>query len=339
LAGTDDQIAMLLATVNDLGLSLADVQDYASRGAGPINELIKAASTDVSGRGVLLNVEEAADKFGVSTDALNNFLTEVIRLREENKNNLSVQRQLNRATGEGGSENRKYAVFLGQVEAATSNVITVTDEMRDAIDKDKAAIQRVNDAYQKQIDLIEELYGDQRTAIQRQRDFSEAQQDFADVVSDADASLSSQIDAAIDLTEQYAELNGATLDSEDGVNRQVAAFDMMLATLQPGSPLYEALLEYRNQLDAIPETVNTLINLGLPQGQLLGAGIATTGGLNPTMLKTATGDLMSAGSVFGAGPVNLVVNVYEPVADGVQIANALAAYIRRNGTRFLAGVS
>ena len=347
LAQSDEDVRAFIRSLNQMGLSVEDVNRFIN---GQSNELsgLSDAYQDTNDRGLrnffltarnVGKVEELATQYGLTANELMEFMRMLERLNTENDTYVNTQNAVNRALGDGATENRKYARFLGQVDVATSNVVKITDEMREAIDRDKAAIERVNDAYRDQLDLIEELYGDQRDAIQRQLDYADAMVDYSDAVKDSEASTRDQMDAAIELSEQFATLNGATLDSEEGVNRQVEALDNMLATLKPGSPLYEALLEYRNQLDAIPETVNTLVSLGLPQGQLLGAGIASTGGMNPTMLKTATGDLMAPGSVFGAGPVNLVVNVYEPVADGVQIANALASYIRRNGTRFLQGVS
>lgn len=347
LAQSDEDVRAFIRSLNQMGLTVDDVNRFIN---GQSNELsnLSNAYQDTNDRGLrnffltarnVGKVEELATQYGLTANELMDFMRMLERLNTENDTYVDTQSAVNKALGDGATENRKYARFLGQVDVATSNVVKITDEMREAIDRDKAAIERVNDAYRDQLDLIEELYGDQRDAIQRQLDYADAMVDYSDAVKDSEASTRDQMDAAIELSEQFATLNGATLDSEEGVNRQVEAFDNMLATLKPGSPLYEALLEYRNQLDAIPETVNTLVSLGLPQGQLLGAGIASTGGVSPTMLKTATGDLMAPGSVFGAGPVNLVVNVYEPVADGVQIANALASYIRRNGTRFLQGVS
>lgn len=338
LAENDEQFAQMFKVMNDLGITIQDLEEYATEGSGAIDELIKSASTEVGGRGVVTEVDKLAESLGVSEEALQIFITEVIRVREANRDAANAQRALNIAAVEGASISMMHARAMGLSADRSDDVTGSLDDQRDSIDQTVKKIQAANDAYQEQLDLIEELYGDQRDAIQRQLDYADAMVDYAEAVGDADASVRDQLDSAIQLSEQFATLNGATLDSEEGVNRQVEAFDQMLATLEPGSPLYEALLEYRNQLDAIPETVNTLVNLGLPQGSLLGAGIATTGGMNPTMLKTATGDLAAGGS-YGTGPVNLVVNVYEPVADGVQIANALAAYIRRNGTRFLAGRS
>lgn len=335
LADSDESFRNFVRTLDAAKLSIADVEQFLNDGTGAA-ALYADAFAEVGYQGQTL--EQVARKYDLNKDILGALGDMLIRLQDETARQAVEQAALNRVVddslpmenlrAQGMAKSAEQSVLLGES----------LDEQREAQQKNLDKIKQANDAYQKQLDLIEELYGDQRDAIQRQLDYADAMVDYSDAVGDADASVRDQLDSAIKLSEQFATLNGATLDSEEGVNRQVEAFDNMLATLKPGSPLYLALLEYRNQLDAIPETVNTLVSLGLPQGQLLGAGIATTGGLNPTMLKTATGDIAASGS-YGTGPVNLVVNVYEPVADGVQIANALAAYIRRNGTRFLAGVS
>lgn len=339
LAESDEDITKFLEIMTQLGYSIDDVTDFLAGNNAELTALIEefkiADNIWTSSRDA---VNEMGEELGLTESEMDLFGNVLVRLQDENNEYLRAQNAVNRAIENGSTVNQKYARFLGLVDVQTQNVKQSVEEKKEALDRDKKAIQQVNDAYRDQLDLIEELYGDQRDAIQRQLDYADAMVDYADAVGDSEASTRDQLDAAIELSEQFATLNGATLDSEEGVNRQVEAFDNMLATLEPGSPLYLALLEYRNQLDAIPETVNTLVSLGLPEGQLLGAGIATTGGINPTMLKTATGDIAAGGS-YGTGPVNLVVNVYNPVADGEDIANALAAYIRRNGTRFLAGVS
>lgn len=336
LAASDETFRTFLRNLDKAGLTIGDVEEFLKDGTGSAADYVKAFE-EVGFAGQTL--EQVARKYNMNKDVLGAVGAVLVSLQEETANQAAEQAALNRVVDDSlPMENLRAKGMAASAEK--SRILGASlDEQREAQQKNLDKIKQANDAYRDQLDLIEELYGDQRDAIQRQLDYADAMVDYSDAVKDSEASTRDQMDAAIELSEQFATLNGATLDSEEGVNRQVEALDNMLATLKPGSPLYEALLEYRNQLDAIPETVNTLVSLGLPQGQLLGAGIASTGGVSPTMLKTATGDLMAPGSVFGAGPVNLVVNVYEPVADGVQIANALAAYIRRNGTRFLAGVS
>lgn len=340
LIQNDEEFGKFILTLSHVGLSMADVEQYMTDGTGALAELKDELDGGVASfLGITDPVKAYADEMGLTTIEVEEF-RRVIGNLETGKAELAKQESaLNNVTSDGLTVENLRAKGMAKSAEQARILGGALDTQREAQQKNLDKIKQANDAYRDQLDLIEELYGDQRDAIQRQLDYADAMVDYSDAVKDSEASTRDQMDAAIELSEQFATLNGATLDSEEGVNRQVEALDNMLATLKPGSPLYEALLEYRNQLDAIPETVNTLVSLGLPQGQLLGAGIASTGGVSPTMLKTATGDLMAPGSVFGAGPVNLVVNVYEPVADGVQIANALAAYIRRNGTRFLAGVS
>lgn len=57
----------------------------------------------------------------------------------------------------------------------------------------------------------------------------------------------------------------------------------------------------------------------------------------PELFMPATSGTIIPNNALGGGNVTVIIN--NPVSSGEQIANELAAYVRRNGTRFLTGVS
>lgn len=61
------------------------------------------------------------------------------------------------------------------------------------------------------------------------------------------------------------------------------------------------------------------------------------GEVGPELFVPSTSGTIIPNGALGGGNVTVVIN--NPVSSGEQIANELAAYVRRNGTRFLTGVS
>lgn len=249
--------------------------------------------------------------------------------------------------------------------AAASAAVT------EAINTQRAAFKDANQAMQDRLDLQRELYGDQRDAIERTRDFAQAQQELSQTMSDADSTVTEQMDAIIQLSEEYGTLKGASLDSKDGVYRQVEALEAVLSTVKPGSPLAIALKAYIEQLKLIPATVDTQVRLGIigsvfnQVGDMIGQrfGARALGGPveadrmyqvaeggKPELLTDGSGRTFlipgrdgvvtpitgtTGGSIGGGAPVTFNITVTNPVMSGEQLANQLRAYILRNGSAWL----
>ena len=257
---------------------------------------------------------------------------------------------------------RTYRIYE-EYQRARENATTAED---DAL----PSVKNLVDAYRKQaqylqdvIDRENELYGFERSLIEARQDFLAAQVEFNTVMGDAEATMQDQIDAAIGLSEEYATLEGASLDSRDGTMRQIEKLEELRRGVAPGSPLYNALSEYIRQLNLIPRNVTTRLGItgftGESSSQLV-AGVRADGGpvtankpylvgeRGPELfVPSAAGMIVPneqlvsggvTGGSMGAGSVVLNVTVTNPVASGEQLANELAAYTRRNGTRWLAGV-
>lgn len=247
---------------------------------------------------------------------------------------------------------------------AESGVAAATRETTDAL-------QRKNRETQKQIDLERELYGDQRDAIERQRDYAQTQVDMMTTMADGNATINEQMDAVIGLSEEYGTLKGASLDSREGTFRQIEKLKELQATMVPGSPLYEAVAGYIAQLELIPPTVDTQVRLGIigsvfnSVGDMVGQrfGARALGGPvskdemyqvgeggKPELLTdsagrtflipgrdgvvTPIGGTMPSGGA-PAGNVTINVTVTNPMMSGEQLANELRAYITRNGKAWL----
>lgn len=332
LANSDKDFRAFIDALNATGLSLADVEQYARTGTGAFAEYFgTVAQYGGMARG---GPGRLARELGVSEDAFIRVLSAVSNLRGEQLKLAGTTGAVTLAANGNLTTENLRARALRDVANRTRTLKGVTDEQRTAVEQTTSQIKTANEAYKDQLDLIERLYGDQRTAIQRQRDYSDAQKEFMSTVGDSSATLDQQVESVITLSEQYATLNGASLDSEEGTRRQIESLNTLLGTLDPSSALFKAILEYTAAITKIPTDVKTLLSLGVKVGDVIGsAGIVSTGGLNPTMVKTATGDIV--GGRMSSAPVVLNVTVNRPVATGEQIANELAAYIRRNGTAFL----
>ena len=252
--------------------------------------------------------------------------------------------------------------IAGAASESVDGLAGATEEAAAEQEENRLRLEAANQAYQDQIDLIDELYGNQRDAIERQRDYTDSQKELYEVFGDTTATLDEQLDAVIQMSEEFGTLTGAALDSRDGTLRQIESLDTFLSTIDPSSPLYQAIKEYRDILAEIPTNVDTLLRLNLVAGKLV-TNEGDTIGVRALLGETeerAMGGPVSAGSPYlvgergpelivpstsgtvipnGAlgGTTILNVTVTNPVASGEQLANELAAYTRRNGSAWLSG--
>ena len=232
------------------------------------------------------------------------------------------------------------------------------DRQRDAF---HAATEKVRDMR----DAVEELYGIERDAIQRQDDLADSLTDLNTVLGDSKASTEAQYDAAIAASEAYATLNGATLNSKEGTERQIESLQGLAASLDPKSPLRAALEKYIAQLAAIPARVDTMLALNISQGATTTKSGDTIGvrSVNGKVVNHASGTSSAPGGltlvgeqgpelvmmprgaeVLSAGRTSAALaggggggNVYNVTISGSgmtaeQIVAAIKAWERRNGT-------
>jgi uncharacterized coiled-coil DUF342 family protein len=133
-------------------------------------------------------------------------------------------------------------------------------------DRQREAFRKATEKVEDMRDAVDELYGIERDAIQRQDDLADSLANLNDVMSDGKASMDSQYDAAIEASKGYAILNGASLNSKEGVLRQIESLQGFAAALDPKSPLRKALEQYIGQLAAIPKKIDTMLALNITQG-------------------------------------------------------------------------
>lgn len=265
---------------------------------------------------------------------------------------------------------------LSELKALVPDVTAANEDGADAADENAEAVKRQRDAFDKanramaeQLELKRKLYGDQRDAIERQRDYNDAQADLVDVMGDANATTDDQLDAIIKLSEGFGTLTGASLDSEEGTKRQIYQLDQLLKGIDPSSPLYRALADYITQLKNIPANVDTQLRLNVigavttKDGDIIGqrtgaralGGPVDSGSLyqvgeggKPELLTDAFGRTylipgsdgvvtpIGSGSRSGGGAnVTFNITVSNPMMSGEQLANELKAFISRNGAGWL----
>jgi hypothetical protein len=266
---------------------------------------------------------------------------------------------------------------LSELKALVPDVTAANEDGADAADENAEAVKRQRDAFDQanramadQLELKRRLYGDERDAIERQRDFNDTQAELYEVMADGESTTRDQVDAIIELSEQFGTLTGASLDSEEGTKRQIYQLDELLKGVEPGSPLYVALSEYIAQLKNIPSNVDTQLRLnvigavttkdgdviGVRTGERALGGPVQAGAMyqvgeggKPELLTDAFGRTYlipgsdgvvtpvggPAGMAGGGGNVTLNVTVTNPIMSGEQLANELKAYISRNGAGWL----
>lgn len=223
------------------------------------------------------------------------------------------------------------AVYLAVFGSAAGDAAGNVDGLSDAALRQRDAFRDARDKAREMRDAIDELYGIERDAIQRQEDLTEATKDLSDALGDSKASTDDQFDAAIAASEAYATLNGATLNSKEGTERQIESLQGLAASLDPKSPLRAALDKYIKQLAAIPARVDTMLALNISQGathtkegDLIGsrdhrasggqvrAGAAYTVGEQgqEMFVPNTNGVIVPHGALAGGGGGGMVVNIY-----------------------------
>ncbi len=191
------------------------------------------------------------------------------------------------------SEAERTQVLFAAVEAAGSyaqankdaatSVDVYGDAVKDnttAVDNGAAAAKRAADAtdaqrtaLERQTDALEAAYEAERSAVDNKYRYARAARDAGQdiaamnaTLADSKASAEAQqaavdnaADSILNASADYATLNGAAIDSSEGIARQVESLQNVTSTLEPGSPLRTFLEGYIADLNGIKANVNTTI--------------------------------------------------------------------------------
>ena len=236
-------------------------------------------------------------------------------------------------------------------EDALKSGIAVEKDANEARQEATEKFRKATTAAEEYQNQIEELYGVERTALEAQDAWAESVENLNEVLGSSDASLRSQKDAALQASEAYATMNGATLNSEEGTRRQIESLFGLASSLAPDSPLRKALVDYIGQLAAIPAKVDTQLNLNVRGatvtvgGDTIGqrAGLRAKGGpvsagqpylvgeQGPELVvPSGNGTVIPAGKTASMMGGNTTVNIYTN-ADPNSTKAALRRFDRRNG--------
>lgn len=223
----------------------------------------------------------------------------------------------NKAMGDSTTSALGYSYAVQDVQRATDEAIVSVRSSTNAVDGYSYAAKSANettarlavetaeatrkadffaDSLRKARERVEELYGAERSGIDAKYAFAEstrqADEDVAAYVEtlknhkagteETDTATRTASESILQASEDYATLNGASINSALGTQRQIDALTLQAAQLAPGSPLRTFLEGYIADLNRIQTDIQTRLTLNISMGQV----------------STAAGDVI--GQRFGA---------------------------------------
>jgi predicted nucleic acid-binding Zn-ribbon protein len=286
--------------------------------------------------------------YGLTSEKLDGVYDSVIQL-------TPAQEELNR-------ENARLTA--GNNEAADS-----ADDVAKATDALKSASDHLTSQLERQRQKQEDITSAERAAVDTKYAYRQATKDADDAVAnyntvlddhtskqeDVEAATDDAMSAILDQSGAYATLNGAALDSKDGIDRQIDSLTLTASTLAPGSPLRMAIEEYIKDLQNIPTNINTTLSVtqqGIiaKGGQIPGyKGPQASGGLffprpggtNITVAEAGQPEIVAPWDQFlelinragglggGGGPT--IIQHFPPGISPLAVAKANREYHRRGG--------
>lgn len=259
---------------------------------------------------------------------------------------------------------RETRKLVSAQEAAKTAAENLADATERAKQKSEAHFKAVEDERQ----ALEKLYSAERSAVDSKYAFIEStRQANEDLTAynkvlgdgkakqeDIDAALRTASDSILQASADYATLNGATLSSKEGIDRQIASLAGVRDSLAPGSPLRAFIQEYIDDLARIPTSIETELAVTKKGGVKTGlatkafasgtssapSGLALVGEQGPELVNFNGGESVTpAGQTAallngGGNTINLIVHAGWG-ADGGVIGNAIVTELkkfeRRNG--------
>lgn len=303
---------------------------------------------------------------------------------------VETTKEQTEATDDSAASTTDMADRLVYAKARIEGAKQAQEDLTKANEEAKRKSDALADSIKSHTEKLKDLYSTERSAVDAKFAFRDATDEaktkveemdtvLADskaTVDDQTSAIKSAKDAALEASEKYATMNGAAIDSEGGIRRQIDSLVAQRDALAPGSPLRKYLQEYIDALNNIPSNISTIMDLHISQGQVvtnqgdvIGArsgarasgGPVSAGGLyqvgeggNPELYEQngkqylipgdngkVTAAMLGGG---GGGGVNINLTVHAGIATdgyrvGQQIVNALNEMRRRNpgALRALAG--
>jgi hypothetical protein len=279
LASSDDQVKRYLETASSLGLTVDDITQYVKDGTGKVAEYSSAWSEAKKEQGTypelqafakFLNIDLSKGGWDTASAAARDFTLQSRDLRE---GELETQATIKLTT----------SLTEEQADATDDSTQSVKDN-KNAVDDIKKAQEKYAAALEATKQKTSELYDLQRSLLDGTIDYEEQVDatedavasynvvcaDSASTMEDVDDASRDAFKAINDQATSYATLNGAALNSKEGVNRQIESLQTQASTLAPGSPLRSRIEQYIGRLQAIPSNVSTLLTL---KSHLIGFGV------------------------------------------------------------------
>lgn len=230
------------------------------------------APWDIDRRAQLREGEEALRRV---REEYGNLVPEIEELAEAEGISLDMAtRQVVARHGQADAA-RQLADVVGEETAATLLNNDAVNENAEAQNGAAAAIERRNAALDELYEAVtgtfeaEIAHRDaQRASIEAQNELNQAIRDHGrdswearEATDRAAEALNDQAEAAVELFEQTAALNGETLTASERAAIHRQALEDMVATIDANSPLRHALDEHIARLDTIPRSITTAIGV------------------------------------------------------------------------------
>jgi hypothetical protein len=229
-----------------------------------------------------------------------------------------------------------YSYSVQSTADTTARLAAETENAKGKADAFAASLQTAREK-------VDALYGAERSGIDAKYAFAEstrkANEDVATYIEtlkkhkagsdEVDTATRTASASILQASEDYATLNGASLNSAAGTDRQIAALTLQAAQLEPGSTLRANVEGYISDLKRIQEDIQTKITLGISIGQVTTAAGDTIG------IRAIAGRWTpsAAGGLFKARPGGYNLNIAEAGRDEMVVPiNADGSWDTRNLT-------
>jgi len=153
---------------------------------------------------------------------------------------------------------------IGSVEDAIEAQDAYTESLADAAQQTEDLIQANKDLYESQLDLIGAAHD-----LERAEDaVYDSIDEYNTVLTESGAASEAADDAAketatsmYELAAAQSEAKNGTLDSQAAVDDMIISLEVMQSTLEPGSPLFNAIGTYIEELKRIPANIATTVSV------------------------------------------------------------------------------
>lgn len=268
----------LLDSATKLKLSAADLAKVVRGEQVPAYEAVRDRLEELVHLPADVATKKLGDEFGITLGEATRFtsgvddLTDSLTKATKTVTDQDVaQRSVTEAIGEAHRETAGLTRATAESTEASGKQSAANEEQGRTADRSAASTKRQQETMDDLKKATEDLIDTLRGVVDGTRDYERAQDDAQGAVAayvetekdkkstmeDVDDAARDAADAIIAQSEAYGTLNGASLNSRDGIQRQIDSLTMQATTLAEGSPLRMRIEEYIAALRRIPTSITT----------------------------------------------------------------------------------